>query len=102
MASFKVSDENRLLVQTMFRAVLCEEPTDDEQLNKFLGLLDELTDREEAVLLYRYGLIGGKSLTLEETSKLFDITREEVRQIESLAVKKLRHPTRSKVLFNNK
>ena len=102
MASFKVSDENRSLVQTMFRAVLCKEPTDDEQLNKFLGLLDELTDREEAVLLYRYGLIGGKSLTIEETSKLFDITREEVRQIESLAVKKLRHPTRSKALFENR
>ena len=99
MANFKVTDENRSLVRTMFHACTTLEPTDDEQLNKFLGLLDELTDREEAVLLYRYGLMDGKCYTLAELGSKFGVTGERIRQIEIKAIRKLRHPARSKALF---
>jgi RNA polymerase primary sigma factor len=60
--------------------------------------LDILTERERRVLEYRFGLIDGEEQTLEEVSKKFNITRERVRQIEAKALRKLRHPVRSRVL----
>ena len=61
-------------------------------------VLKTLTPREEEVLRMRFGLIDGKPHTLEEVGKKFDVTRERIRQIESKALRKLRHPSRSKKL----
>ena len=58
-------------------------------------LLLELTDREEKVLTLRFGLEDGKSRTLEEVGKEFDVTRERIRQIEAKALRKLKHPRKS-------
>ena len=60
--------------------------------------LAALTDREREVLELRYGLIDGKDHTLEEVGKYFKVTRERIRQIEAKALRKLRHPTRSRDL----
>lgn len=64
-----------------------------EQLN---DVLSTLTDREAKVLKLRFGLEDGRSRTLEEVGKEFDVTRERIRQIEAKALRKLRHPSRSK------
>ena len=61
-------------------------------------VLKTLTPREEKVLRLRYGLTDGKMHTLEEVGEEFDVTRERIRQIEAKALRKLRHPSRSKVL----
>ena len=65
------------------------------QLDKVLG---ELTERERKVLLLRLGLEDGRSRTLEEVGKEFNVTRERIRQIEAKALRKLRHPSRSRKL----
>ena len=61
-------------------------------------VLKTLTPREEKVLCLRYGLTDGKMHTLEEVGEEFDVTRERIRQIEAKALRKLRHPSRSKIL----
>ena len=66
-----------------------------EQLVEVLGTL---TDREQKVLKLRFGLEDGRARTLEEVGKEFDVTRERIRQIEAKALRKLRHPTRSRKL----
>jgi len=66
-----------------------------EQLVDVLGTL---TEREQKVLKLRYGLGDGRARTLEEVGREFDVTRERIRQIEAKALRKLRHPTRSKKL----
>ena len=66
-----------------------------EQLNT---VLETLTDREKKVLTLRFGLDDGRARTLEEVGKEFDVTRERIRQIEAKALRKLRHPSRSKKL----
>lgn len=66
-----------------------------EQLNE---VLDTLTDREQKVLRLRFGLDDGRARTLEEVGKEFNVTRERIRQIEAKALRKLRHPSRSKKL----
>ena len=65
---------------------------------QLLSALDTLTPREEKVLRLRYGIDDGKPRTLEEVGKEFDVTRERIRQIEAKALRKLRHPSRSKKL----
>jgi len=68
-------------------------------LKEQLGnVLSTLTDREEKVLRLRFGLEDGRSRTLEEVGKEFNVTRERIRQIEAKALRKLRHPSRSKKL----
>ena len=66
-----------------------------EQLNK---VLDSLTEREQKVLRLRFGLDDGRARTLEEVGREFNVTRERIRQIEAKALRKLRHPSRSKQL----
>ena len=66
-----------------------------EQLGE---VLETLTDREKKVLQLRFGLNDGKSRTLEDVGQYFGVTRERIRQIEAKALRKLRHPTRSKKL----
>lgn len=85
-----IPDENTPTPSDMaFRSLL------REQLNK---VMDTLTDRESRVLKMRFGYDDGKPKTLEEVGKEFDVTRERIRQIESKALRKLRHPSRSKKL----
>ncbi|OYS45580.1 RNA polymerase sigma factor RpoD [Limosilactobacillus reuteri] len=66
--------------------------------NQLENVLDTLTDREENVLRLRFGLDDGRTRTLEEVGKVFGVTRERIRQIEAKALRKLRHPSRSKQL----
>lgn len=66
-----------------------------EQLNE---VLDTLTEREQKVLRLRFGLEDGRARTLEEVGKRFNVTRERIRQIETKALRKLKHPSRSKKL----
>ena len=66
-----------------------------EQLVEVLGTL---TEREQKVLRLRFGLDDGRARTLEEVGKEFNVTRERIRQIEAKALRKLRHPSRSRKL----
>ena len=65
---------------------------------KKFDVLLELTDREEKVLRLRFGLDDGRTRTLEEVGREFNVTRERIRQIEAKALRKLKHPSRSKRL----
>ena len=65
---------------------------------QLIEVLDTLTEREEKVLRLRFGLDDGRARTLEEVGKEFNVTRERIRQIEAKALRKLRHPSRSKKL----
>jgi len=64
------------------------------------GLLDTLTPREQRVLQLRFGLEDGRSRTLEDVGKEFNVTRERIRQIEAKALRRLRHPSRSRKLLD--
>jgi RNA polymerase primary sigma factor len=66
-----------------------------ERLGEILGTL---SDRERQVIDYRYGLTDGYPRTLEEVGRMFNVTRERIRQIEAKALRKLRHPSRMKSL----
>ncbi|NPB06880.1 MAG: RNA polymerase sigma factor RpoD [Aquificae bacterium] len=66
-----------------------------EQLEKVLSTLSE---KEREILMYRYGLVDGTEYTLEQVGKMFNVTRERIRQIENKALRKLRHPSRAKYL----
>ena len=61
-------------------------------------LLEGLTEREKEVIILRFGLEDGVARTLEDVGKKFDVTRERIRQIEAKALRKLRHPSRSKLI----
>lgn len=65
---------------------------------QLVDVLDTLTDREQKVLRLRFGLDDGRARTLEEVGKEFNVTRERIRQIEAKALRKLRHPSRSRKL----
>ena len=76
-----------------------EEYATAELLKEELGsVLDTLTEREEKVLKLRFGLDDGQCRTLEEVGQIFGVTRERIRQIEAKALRKMRHPSRSKKL----
>ena len=65
---------------------------------EFHIFLSTLTEREQKVLRLRFGMSDGRARTLEEVGKEFDVTRERIRQIEAKALRKLRHPSRSRKL----
>ena len=69
-----------------------------EQMKAHKFTATPVTPREEKVLRLRYGIDDGKPRTLEEVGKEFNVTRERIRQIEAKALRKLRHPSRSKKL----
>ncbi len=79
-------------------------PTEAAFLNLLKDQVEEvlstLTPRESRVLRLRFGLKDGRSRTLEEVGREFGVTRERIRQIEAKALRKLRHPSRSKRLKN--
>ncbi|XCP85130.1 sigma-70 family RNA polymerase sigma factor [Roseburia hominis] len=85
------------------RELICEYDIEDEisavmMREQLLEVLGTLTEREQRVLELRYGLKGGEPKTLEEVGIAFNVTRERVRQIEAKALRKLRHPSRSRKL----
>ena len=83
------------------RAVSPANATAYSMLKEQIGdVLVTLSDRERQVLLLRFGLQDGSPRTLEEVGQIFNVTRERVRQIEAKALRKLRHPTRSRRLRN--
>ena len=65
-------------------------------LTDLLNVLNTLSERESTIIKYRFGLIDGRARTLEEVGQVMGVTRERIRQIESKALRKLRHPSRSK------
>ena len=65
---------------------------------QLMGVINQLSEREQKVLKLRFGLMDGKPRTLEEVGREFNVTRERIRQIEAKALRKLRHPSRSKKL----
>ena len=67
---------------------------------QLMEVLDTLTPREKKVLELRFGIVDGRTRTLEEVGKEFNVTRERIRQIEAKALRKLRHPSRSKKLLD--
>lgn len=80
-----------------------DEPVEEIISRQFLrqeiyDVLDTLTEREKQVIEYRFGLIDGKERTLERVGEQFNVTRERIRQIQEKALRKLRHPSRSKRL----
>ncbi|MDD6600280.1 MAG: sigma-70 family RNA polymerase sigma factor, partial [Galactobacillus timonensis] len=80
-------------------AVSPNEYASNQQLKDEINyVLSGLTEREEKVLRLRFGLYDGKTRTLEEVGREFNVTRERIRQIEAKALRKLKHPTRSKRL----
>jgi RNA polymerase primary sigma factor len=85
-----VEDNNMLNPYEETHKTLLKEQLDD--------VLSSLSDREEKVLRFRYGLDDGCPRTLEEVGKIFKVTRERIRQIEVKALRKLRHPSRRKKL----
>ncbi|MBI2756239.1 MAG: RNA polymerase sigma factor RpoD [Chloroflexi bacterium] len=98
--SLGLDDDSRL--GDLVRDDLTPSPSDQasrlmlkEQMDE---VLDSLTDRERQVLLRRFGLVDGRQRTLEEVGREFGVTRERIRQIEAKALRKLRHPTRSRKL----
>ena len=81
------------------RNMSSEEYATNEMLKDEISeILLTLTEREEKVIRLRFGLEDGKSRTLEEVGKMFNVTRERIRQIEAKALRKLRHPSRSRKL----
>ncbi len=85
-----IQDDNVMVPQDAATFTLLHE--------QLMEVLDTLTEREQKVLKLRFGLVDGRPRTLEEVGKEFHVTRERIRQIEAKALRKLRHPSRSKKL----
>mgnify|MGYP002626536105 CR=1 FL=1 len=85
-----VQQEDEISIEDTVAAKLLREQLEEA--------LDTLTDREQKVLRLRFGLLDGRARTLEEVGREFNVTRERIRQIEAKALRKLRHPSRSRKL----
>ncbi|WPM32150.1 RNA polymerase sigma factor RpoD [Hydrogenobacter sp. T-2] len=79
-------------------------PSPEEQVSRrllreqLIRVLSTLGEKEKEILMYRYGLVDGIEYTLEQIGKMFNVTRERIRQLETKAIRKLRHPARAKYL----
>ncbi len=79
-------------------------PSPEEQVSRkllreqLIKILNTLGEKEREILMYRYGLVDGTEYTLEQIGKMFNVTRERIRQLETKAIRKLRHPARAKYL----
>ena len=82
----------------VFELLDTETLSSDSDKEELADVLKSLTTRGQKVLRLRFGLDDGQPRTLEEVGKVFNVTRERIRQIEAKAIRKLRHPTRSKKL----
>ena len=98
----QVGDEEDTTIGSFIEDTSIESPVDsfnDNELHSALvNVLNTLDERESQVITMRFGLDGHKSMTLEDVGKHFGVTRERIRQIENKAMRKLRHPSRSRVL----
>lgn len=94
----KESDNSIFNDNGYYEYFIAEYITEKELKTVIQGLLSDLKERERRVLTYRFGLNGEDPMTLEEVGAIFGLTRERIRQIESKAIKRLRHPSRSKLL----
>lgn len=83
----------------LFEKEYHEKPT-EEQLVRFLEVIDGLNQKEANAIVTRFGLEDGNPMSVEEVAKQFGITKKRVTQIESRALLNLRHPTRRKYIFN--
>ena len=110
MSDEKKASEKEAAVSDYFESLIGDFIPDDEApapsdaasfvllKEQLVEVLKTLTPREEKVLKLRFGLDDGRQRTLEEVGKEFNVTRERIRQIEAKALRKLRHPSRSKKL----
>lgn len=98
----QVGDEEDTTIGSFIEDTSIEGPADafgqDELHSALMSVLHTLDDREAEVIAMRFGLGGVKPMTLEDIGKKFGVTRERIRQIETKAMRKLRHPSRSKML----
>ena len=89
-----VNETNKNCVQEFVKDVFGVETDSNEVLEKGLNTLKDLSDREERVVLMKYGLADGKPKSLAEIASEFGVTREMIRQVLSKAIIKLHHPSR--------
>ena len=94
-----LSSKSALILNILEKSLSPVEAASNNLLKDHVGIvLESLNHREQRVLQLRFGLEDGRSRTLEEVGREFGVTRERIRQIEAKALRKLRHPTRSKKL----
>ena len=95
-----VGEEEDIEIQDMVKddeSPSVEEIVEERDLhNRIMGLLNTLTAREKDIVFLRFGLLDGQDRTLEQVGKMYNVTRERIRQIEAKALRKLRHPTRAR------
>jgi len=93
---------NENCIKFYFDYVYHFEIKDEEMIKHFIEVLDDLTERELAVICYRHGLIDGEPKGLEKTAEHYGVEPSVIRDLDVSVIKKLRHPTRSKYFFENK
>ena len=98
----QVGEEDDTTIGSLIEDESCVNPESaaiqEAEKDILLGVLDTLSDREKDIIIQRFGLINGTPKTLEEVGKSYNLTKERIRQIESKALMKLRHPSRAKFL----
>jgi len=89
-------DINRERLKEFFGIVYHREMINDSTIDKFLDVLKDLSEREIAVISYRYGLMDNEPKSLNKVAEYFGVTADSIKNVEATAIKKLRHPTRGK------
>ena len=92
---------NKNCVVDLMKQIYPGQEISDKAVDKFLELIKELSDKEEAVLNLRYGLTDGVKVSIDEVADTYEVSRERIEEVLSVAFKKLRHPTRSNNLFED-